>query len=71
MAFRAAVPLLVLMLALGLVPLVTLRMRRRWPCVLSAIVQAVLQFISFGGFLFWVPAWLFSIASAVAPPGEP
>ena len=68
-AFQSAIPLLVLMVALGLVPLLTLRMRRRWPSVASAVIQTAFQFLSMGGFLFWVPAWLFTIAAAAAPPG--
>ena len=67
-AFQSAIPLLVLMIALGLVPLLTLKMRQRWPSVASAVVQAAFLLLSMGGFLFWVPAWLFTIAAAVAPP---
>ena len=68
-AFQSAIPLLVLMITLGLVPLLTLKMRRRWPSVASAGVQAAFQLLSMGGFLFWVPAWLFTIAAAAVPPG--
>ena len=53
MAFRSALPLLALMIALGLVPLLTLKMRRRWPSVASAVVQAALQFLSMGGRQLW------------------
>ena len=68
MAFQSAIPLLALMIALGLVPLLTLKMRRRWPSVASAVVQAAFQFLSMGGLLFWVPAWLFTIVAAAVPP---
>ena len=68
-AFQSAIPLLALMMALGLVPLLTLKMRQRWPSVASAGVQAAFQLLSMGGFLFWVPAWLLTIAAAAAPPG--
>lgn len=68
-AFQSAIPLLTLMVALGLVPLLTLRVRRRWPCVAAAAVQAVSLVLSLGGFLFWVPALLCTVAAAVAPPG--
>ncbi len=67
-AFQSAIPLLALMIALGLVPILTLPMHRRWPCVASAVVQGAFQLLSMGGFLFWVPAWLFTIAAAAAPP---
>ena len=67
-AFQSAIPLLVLRIALGLVPVLTLKMRRRWPSVASGVVQAAFQFLSMGGFLFWVPAWLFTIVAAAVPP---
>lgn len=68
-AFQSAIPLLALMVALGLVPLLTLRVRQRWPCVASAAAQAVSLVLSLGGFLFWVPALLCTVAAAVTPPG--
>ena len=68
-AFQHAIPVLTLLIALGLVPLLTLRMRRRWPCVASAAVQTVLQLLSLGGFLFWTPAWLCTVAAALVPLG--
>lgn len=66
-AFQSAIPVLALMIALGPVPLVTLRTGRRWPSTASAIAQAVLQVLSFGAFVFWLPAWLLTIATAAAP----
>ena len=49
------------MIGLGLVPLLTLRLHRCWPSVASAVLQTAFQFLSMGGLLFWVPAWLFTI----------
>lgn len=57
---------LVLSVALGLVPLVTLRTRRRWPCAASAVGQMVVQIAGSGLFLPWVPALLLTAAAAIS-----
>ena len=67
-AFQSALPLFGLMIALGLVPLLTLKIRGRWPSAVSALLQAVLQLLGFGAFLFWVPAWLCTVAAAITGP---
>jgi|GEM_PF-5119500 len=57
---------LALSVLFGLVPLVTLRTRRRWPCAASAAGQVVLQVASLGLFLPWVPTLLLTAAAALA-----
>jgi hypothetical protein len=53
---------------LSLAPLVSLRTGSWWPAAVSALLQAVPQVISFGGFVDWAPALLVTIAIAFAAP---
>ena len=54
------------LIVLSFAPLLTLRTGRRWPTVVSAVLQAVAQVVSFGGFLAWGPALLTTCAFAFA-----
>ena len=49
---------------LGLIPWLTLRTGRRWPCVLSAIGQTILQVAGLGLFLPWLPVLALTVAAA-------
>lgn len=56
---------LMAIVALGLLPAVTLRTRLRWPCALAAVGQVALQIAGVGLFLFWVPALILTALAAV------
>ncbi len=51
---------------LSLAPLASVRTERRWPAVVSSVLQAIPQVISFGGFVDWAPALAATIAVAFA-----
>lgn len=51
--------------ALGLVPSLTLRWGRRWPCALAVAGQLLVQLLGLGLFLLWVPALLLTAAAAL------
>jgi hypothetical protein len=57
------------LIALSLVPLASVRTGRWWPAAASAVLQAIPQVISFGGFLDWAPALAVTIAVAFAVVG--
>jgi len=46
--------------------LVSVRTGKWWPAAASAVLQAIPQVISFGGFLDWAPAPVVTIAVAFA-----
>lgn len=54
------------LIVLSFAPLLTLGTGRRWPTILSALLQAVPQVVSFGGFLAWGPALFSTCAFAFA-----
>jgi len=56
----------VALLLLALVPLVSFRLHDWRPAAASAVLQAVPQVVSFGGFLDWAPALLLTVAVAFA-----
>src|SRR5437868_4435055 len=56
----------VALIALSLAPLASVRTGRWWPVAASAVLQAIPQVISFGGFLDWAPALAMTIAVAFA-----
>jgi hypothetical protein len=56
----------VVLILLSLAPLVSMRTGKRWPATVSAVLQVIPQVISFGGFLFWAPALVTTIAFAIA-----
>jgi len=60
----AAIGLICIVL-LGLVPFLTLRTPRRWPCLAAAAGQVALQLMGFGLFLFWLPALLLTTVAAI------
>ena len=55
--------------ALSFVPLVSVRTGKWWPAAASAVLQAIPQVISFGGFVDWAPALLVTIMVAFALTG--
>ncbi len=56
----------VALLLLSFAPLVSWRIGAWWPAAVSAVLQAVAQVISFGGFLDWTPALLLTVTVAFA-----
>lgn len=60
----------VALVVLSLAPLVSVRTGRRWPAVVSAVLQAIAQVISFGGFVDWAFALAATIAVAFALGGQ-
>src|SRR2546430_1871192 len=54
------------LIVLSLAPLASVRTKRWWPAAVSAVLQAVPQVISFGGFIDWAPALAVTIAVAFA-----
>jgi len=56
----------VALVLLSLAPLASVRTDRRSPAVVSAVLQAIPQVISFGGFVDWAPALAATIAVAFA-----
>lgn len=58
------------LVVLSLAPLVSVRTGRRWPAVVSAVLQAIAQVISFGGFVDWAFALAATIAVAFALAGQ-
>jgi hypothetical protein len=56
----------IVLILLSLAPLVSMRTGKRWPATVSAVLQVIPQVISFGGFLFWAPALVATIAFAIA-----
>ncbi len=67
-AWAGPLPYLIAMglIALSLVPLASVRLGKWWPAAASALLQAVPQVISFGGFIDWAPALAVTIAVAFA-----
>ncbi len=60
------------MLLAGIAPLATLGKRRRWPILLSAAVQFLLQFLAAPAFALWLPTFFLTVAAAAvrAPADE-
>ncbi len=58
--------LMAAMLVAGLIPLLTLRKRRRWPILLSGGVQFLLQFLAIPAFFLWLPTFFLTVAAAAA-----
>ncbi len=54
------------LVVLSLAPLLSVRLRSWWPAGASAVLQAVPQLISFGGFVAWAPALLATTIVAFA-----
>jgi hypothetical protein len=54
------------LVVLSLAPLVSIRVGGWWWAAISAVVQAVPQVLSFGGFVDWAPALLATTAVAFA-----
>ena len=54
---------------LSVAPLLSVRIGKWWPAAASAVLQAVPQVISFGGFVDWAPALVATIAVAFAVGG--
>jgi len=65
-AWDGPVPYLIAMglIALSLAPLASVRVGKWWPAAASALLQAIPQVISFGGFIDWAPALTVTIAVA-------
>ena len=65
--------LLGVMLLAGVAPLATVGKRRRWPILLSAILQFLLQFLAAPAFALWLPTFFLTVAAAAvrAPADEP
>src|SRR5947208_2540082 len=61
----------VALVVLSLAPLVSLLTRSWLPAGVSALLQAVPQVISFGGFLLWAPALVATVATAFSLLGNP
>jgi hypothetical protein len=57
------------LIVLSLAPLVSVRTGKWGPAAVSAVLQAIPQVISFGGFLDWAPALAVTIAVAFAVAG--
>jgi hypothetical protein len=57
------------LIVLSLAPLVSVRTGKWWPAAVSAVLQAIPQVISFGGFLDWAPALAVTVAVAFAAAG--
>ena len=58
------------LIALSLAPLASVRLGKWWPAAVSALLQAIPQVISFGGFIDWAPALAVTIAVAFALTGD-
>jgi hypothetical protein len=56
----------IVLILLSLAPAVSMRTGKRWPATVSAVLQVIPQVISFGGFLFWAPALVATVAFAIA-----
>ncbi len=56
----------IVLILLSLAPVFSMRTGKRWPSTGSAVLQVIPQVISFGGFLFWAPALVATIAFAIA-----
>jgi len=67
-AWDGPLPYLIAMglIALSLAPLASVRIGKWWPAAASALLQAIPQVISFGGFIDWAPALAVTIAVAFA-----
>ena len=67
-AWAGPVPYLIAigLIVLSLAPLASLRVGKWWPAAASALLQAIPQVISFGGFIDWAPALAVTIAVAFA-----
>ncbi len=57
------------LILLSLVPLASVRTGKWWPAAASALLQAVPQVISFGGFVDWAPALAVTVGVAFAVDG--
>ena len=57
------------LIVLSLAPLASVRIGKWWPAAASALLQAIPQVISFGGFIDWAPALAVTIAVAFALTG--
>lgn len=67
----AAIAVLLILSALGLVPLLTLNGRRGWPAALAGVGLAAIFVVSFGATLYWLPMMLCTLAAAVSPAERP
>jgi hypothetical protein len=56
----------IVLILLSFAPVVSMRTAKRRPATVSAVLQVIPQVISFGGFLFWAPALVATIAFAIA-----
>ncbi|TMF34714.1 MAG: hypothetical protein E6I30_05815 [Chloroflexi bacterium] len=67
-AWAGPVPYLIAigLIVLSLAPLASARVGKWWPAAASALLQAIPQVISFGGFIDWAPALAVTIAVAFA-----
>jgi len=67
-AWAGPVPYLIAigLIVLSLAPLASVRVGKWWPAAASALLQAIPQVISFGGFIDWAPALAVTIAVAFA-----
>jgi hypothetical protein len=54
------------LILLSLAPLASVRTGKWWPAAASALLQAVPQVISFGGFIDWAPALALTVGVAFA-----
>ena len=63
---QPAFAIAVLLEVLAFAPLVSVRLSNPWPAAGAAVLQAVFQVISFGGFIDWAPALLLTITVAFA-----
>jgi hypothetical protein len=52
------------LILVSLAPLVSARTGAWWPAAISAVLQAIPQVISFGGFIDWAPALLATVGVA-------
>jgi|ERR1700674_252500 len=57
------------LILLSLAPLASVRTGKWWPAAASALLQAVPQVISFGGFIDWAPALAVTVGVAFAVAG--
>jgi hypothetical protein len=59
------------LILLSLAPLASVRSGKWWPAAVSALLQAVPQVVSFGGFVDWAPALVATIAVVFAVAATP
>ncbi len=62
-----AIGAVVVLVAIGLLPLVGAILGRRWPAWFSLVSQSIVQLLSLGTLWYWLPAWLCTLGVVLLP----